>query len=291
MKEKMIRPAAGQDTFFQKEELAHPFVRPFIAMQSKKAALSFLIIAAILYVAMIAVNALANILPLNGVTTGAVSDEQFNLFAPAGLTFSIWGVIYLLLGVYLVREFRRINTNPALVTTKVAVKVNLWFAVSSLANALWIFTWHFRKFGLSVLLMAVILVALVAISTSFPRLDAIPKVAFGVYFAWITVAMIANVTTWLVSLGVPNLTAGATLLMIIVLYVGLGIAVAVLLIQKNLAYGLVILWAFIGILVRHLDSALLAGEYPTIITTLWIAIAAITAAEGFTVYRLVQERY
>ena len=50
------------------------------------------------YLIMIAVNAMANILPINGIDTGAVSDSYPNLFAPAGLTFSIWGVIYLVVG-------------------------------------------------------------------------------------------------------------------------------------------------------------------------------------------------
>ena len=35
------------------------------------------------------VNALANILPLNGITTGELSDLYPNLFVPAGLTFAI----------------------------------------------------------------------------------------------------------------------------------------------------------------------------------------------------------
>jgi hypothetical protein len=40
---------------------------------------------------MIAVNALANILPINNITTGAVSDSYPVLFTPAGYVFSIWG--------------------------------------------------------------------------------------------------------------------------------------------------------------------------------------------------------
>jgi len=52
------------------------------------------------FLAMVAVNALANILPINNIGTGAVSDSYFNLFAPAGITFAIWGLIYLLLGLF-----------------------------------------------------------------------------------------------------------------------------------------------------------------------------------------------
>ena len=46
------------------------------------------------------VNFLANALPLNGKNTGELSNQYPNLFTPAGLTFSIWGVIYLWLIVF-----------------------------------------------------------------------------------------------------------------------------------------------------------------------------------------------
>ena len=43
------------------------------------------------------INGLANVIPLNGKTTGEISDSYPNLFVPAGITFSIWGIIYLML--------------------------------------------------------------------------------------------------------------------------------------------------------------------------------------------------
>ena len=42
-------------------------------------------------------NYLANSLPLNGVTTGEISDKYNSLITPAGAAFSIWGIIYLAL--------------------------------------------------------------------------------------------------------------------------------------------------------------------------------------------------
>src|SRR5699024_1050869 len=65
------------------------------------------ILVTISYIGMIAVNALANLLPLNGRTTGEVSDAYSNLFAPAGFTFSIWGVIYVLLAGFVVYQWKR----------------------------------------------------------------------------------------------------------------------------------------------------------------------------------------
>ena len=48
-------------------------------------------------VMVLTVNALANILPINGYNTGQVSGFYPNYFVPAGFTFAIWGIIYLLL--------------------------------------------------------------------------------------------------------------------------------------------------------------------------------------------------
>ena len=50
----------------------------------------------------VVVNGLSNALPLNGKTAGELSDQYPNLFVPAGLTFSIWGVIYILLAIFVI---------------------------------------------------------------------------------------------------------------------------------------------------------------------------------------------
>jgi hypothetical protein len=63
----------------------------------------------VLFAGMIVMNYLANALPLNGKTTGELSDAFPNLFVPAGLTFSIWGIIYLLLLGYCIIQFRSTN--------------------------------------------------------------------------------------------------------------------------------------------------------------------------------------
>ena len=63
-------------------------------MRKESKAKILIIFNTITFILMVTVNALANLLPLNGLTTGEVSDSYPNLFAPAALTFSIWGVIY-----------------------------------------------------------------------------------------------------------------------------------------------------------------------------------------------------
>ena len=67
------------------------------------------IIATLAYAVMVMVNFMANALPINGLNTGEVSDSFPNLFAPAGITFAIWAVIYLLLAIYLFFQFVRLT--------------------------------------------------------------------------------------------------------------------------------------------------------------------------------------
>jgi len=50
------------------------------------------------YLGMILFNFLANSLPLNNRNTGQISDDYPSHYTPSGFTFSIWGIIYLLLG-------------------------------------------------------------------------------------------------------------------------------------------------------------------------------------------------
>ena len=84
---------------------------------------------------MIVVNSLANILPINGLTTGDLSDQLKNLFTPQGATFAIWGVIYSLLLVFTLR----ILIKP---TDEKLEQLSKFFILNTLLNSGWIFAWH-----------------------------------------------------------------------------------------------------------------------------------------------------
>lgn len=114
----------------------------------------------IAYIVMIAVNFLANGLPINNRSTGEISDAYPNLFAPAGLTFSIWGIIYLLLGGYVVYQFIKKHQKAE----DLLAKINPLFIATSLVNISWIFAWHYDYIGLSVALMSALLFLLIKIA-------------------------------------------------------------------------------------------------------------------------------
>jgi len=230
------------------------------------------------YLGMVAVNAMANALPINGVNTGQVSDAYANLFAPTGLTFSIWGVIYALLAAYTLYQFGLFEKNKSDKREALFKKVGLYFSLTSIINILWIFSWHYDFIGASLLLMVGLLFFLIKIIDILNKENFSIKekffmlLPFTIYFGWITVASIANVTVFLVSLGWNGFGLSDQLWTILILIVGTLIGMARMYKDKNIFYGLVFVWAYFGIWLKHIAVDGLAGQYLGIIITTLICI-------------------
>jgi hypothetical protein len=233
------------------------------------------LIVAASFVLMIAVNALSALLPLNGVTPQDVSAMYPNLFVPAGYTFSIWSVIYLALLLFTLYElgvFRgKAPANEALLN-----KAAVLFAVSSVANVAWLFCWHYGAIVLSVVMMLLLLVSLITVryltageaKTARERLLA--QIPFSLYFGWITVATVANITALLVHVGWDGFGVSDPVWTIIILAVAAILGTLTTLRFRDPAYALVLIWAYTGILVSHISPAGHAGAYPGVI---WAAVA------------------
>jgi hypothetical protein len=246
------------------------------------------IIAGVTYIAMVVVNFLANGLPINNRSTGAISDAYPNIFAPAGLAFSIWGLIYLLLAGYVLYQFISFGNEGIRKKEGLLKKVNILFIATSLANISWIFAWHYDFIGLSVLIMALLLVLLIKIADILrvAHLTAQEKIfistPFSVYFGWITVAAIANITVFMVSIGWNGFGIADVVWTSMILLVGALIGVLRMSKDKNIAYGLVLIWAYLGILLKHLSAGGFGGQYPSVIVT----VIACLASFGFFVVRI-----
>lgn len=232
------------------------------------------------FIVMISVNALANILPINGMNTGEVSDKFFNLFAPAPITFAIWGLIYLLLGAYSVYQLKVVHDLS--VRQNLMDDISIVYGISSFANAAWIVAWHYQYFLVSVVLMGIILVSLIIINNeikygSLRSWDFILiKAPFGVYFGWITVATIANITTYLVSINFSGFGLSNSIWMLIMLGISLLIGIITMIQFKNLFYGSVLLWSYAGILLKHVVD--LNQEYSLVVVGSAISFILMLAA-------------
>lgn len=208
------------------------------------------IVSVVAFVAMIVVNALANLLPINGLDTKEVSDLYPSLFTPAGITFSIWSVIYILLLGFLVVSWMR-KSDP------VINELLPWFTVSCILNTSWILTWHYLQPAMSVVIIVTLLIVLAKIfvqlhKESFVRLkDRIfLQLPFTLYLAWICVATIANISALLVAMewnGAFLDPEGWTVVMMIVAAL---LAGKITLDYRAPFFSLVVMWALLGIHLR-----------------------------------------
>jgi benzodiazapine receptor len=218
------------------------------------------------YVVTIAVNGLAGSTTLlGGVTSADVSDSYPTLVTPAGFTFAVWGVIYMLLLVFTVYQFLPRNRDKPFLS-----QVGLLFGLSSVCNICWLFLWHYDQITYSLVLMFALLASLILI---YQRLD-IGKSAvslkeklcvhlpFSVYLGWISIATIANVSVALTAAGwdgwgIPDATWAVA-----IISVALVLTLAMLATRKDVAFSLVVVWALVGILSKQSDfqNIVLAAE-------------------------------
>lgn len=239
--------------------------------------------AAVSYIAMVAVNGLANGLPLNNRTTGQISDAYANLFAPAGFTFSIWGLIYALLAAYVIFQF--IPKKYSRLESELFSKINPYFIISSVLNLAWIFAWHYDYIGLSLILMLGLLVTLMKLGMMLakeklaPRDNFIQRLPFSVYWGWITVATIANVSVFLVSLNWNSFGLSEQLWLVVALFLGTVIGIYRLRQSRDIPYSMVFIWAYLGIFVKHAHPLGYNGEYSYGISALVVCIALIISEQ------------
>ena len=229
------------------------------------------------------VNILATALPLNGQDTGKISDRFLVYFVPAGYVFAIWGIIYIGWIAFAVYQFMPAQKeNPRL------RRLGWLFALSGLFNAGWLFCWHYNVFGLSVLVMLVLLALLIAsylkLNDSRTSVSAAEKwtvdIPFSIYLGWISVATIANIADWLYLVNWNGFGLAPQMWAAIMLAVASLLGLLMALTRLDAGYLFVFVWSFIGIAAKQ------AAE-PSVANTAW---AAAIIALGLAVFSLIQRR-
>jgi hypothetical protein len=198
----------------------------------------------------ITINILADVLPINNLNTGAISDSFHVYFVPAGYVFAIWGLIYIgLLAYAIFQVLPSQKENPRLQAT------GWWVVLGGFANSTWIFLWHYELFIGTLAAMLVLLASLIAtyrglgigeIKVKKSETWAV-RIPFSVYLGWITVATVANVTDVLDYLKWNAFGIAPQAWFLIVLVAVLAISFLMSLNRRDVAYILVILWALVGI--------------------------------------------
>jgi translocator protein len=208
-------------------------------------------------------NAFSQALPLNNQSNAVIANSYPIYFLPANFTFSIWGVIYtMLLGWVIYQALPSQRTNP------IHRQVGYWFVIASLGNIGWLTLFHYNQFFLSNLPIIGLWFALLMVHLRtgvgvrrVSRADHLfVHLPMSVYFGWLSVAVIANITFWLYTAGWNDPLQGqiATYVM---LAVAAAVGIAMVFIRNTPAFAAVVIWACYGIYSRQIAPQEGLGSY------------------------------
>jgi hypothetical protein len=185
--------------------------------------------------------------------------------------FSIWSVIYLALIAYSVYQaLPSQRENPRL------QRIGWLYVLSCGANIAWLFLWHYEIFVATIFAMVALLLLLIAIylrlgtgqTATSTQERWLARVPFSIYLGWITVATIANFTSLLDFVNWSGWGIAPEIWAMIMLIVGTVVTLAVSLTRGDVAYVLVIVWAFAGIAIKH-------SATPIVAVTAWVGAAVV----------------
>ncbi|MBK9122503.1 MAG: tryptophan-rich sensory protein [Chloroflexi bacterium] len=236
--------------------------------------------------AVVAFNFISQSLPLNGQTSAEIANRYSNmLYFPANYAFSIWGVIYtflIIFGVYQALPSQR--DNPAV------QRIGYLFAASSVFNIAWLTCFHYNQFALSMVMMLLLLGTLLAIyirlGIGVSEVSRVTKIAihvpFSIYIGWITAATIANAGYLLVDAGWDGFGISSEVWAVIMLTVTGIVAAGMVWLRRDIAYGLVIVWAVSAIAVRHgaISSVAVAAVAVAGLTAVLVVLVALRMFGG-----------
>lgn len=234
----------------------------------------------IAFAAVIAVNVLANALPIGGRTTGEISNMFYTAITPAGYAFSIWSLIYLLLACFVVYQLRRFTG-----TRDSVLSVGIWFILSCVFNITWILLWHYLLIEWSVAAMLGLLLTLWVIYLKTRRIDYpsagevwFVKLPFSLYFGWVCAAFLVNIAVLAHKNGWSLFGLSEVGLGVMLLSIGAVLALLISFRFRDAVLPLVFVWAYTAIAVGHQDTdkiLMSASIFAVLLfaSTLWLIIS------------------
>jgi hypothetical protein len=240
------------------------------------------------YALTLIINYLAVSLPLGGQTTAEIANRYPIYFLPANFTFGIWSVIYLALGVYVVDQAR-----PSQRDNPLHRRIGYLFAISCVANVSWLLLFQNLQFGASMVAMIVLLAVLIAIYLRLgigtapisPSAWLRITLPFSLYLGWISVATIANASYILYDLGWDGFGISGAMWAAIMLVIAAGLTTAVIVRNRDIAYTLVICWAFAGIAIKQASTPLVSTSAIVLSVLLLVILAGALFANWRAVRR------
>jgi benzodiazapine receptor len=239
----------------------------------------------VLGIAQLATNAVGGA-GINGRSVGSVSDSFTTAFIPAGLTFAVWGPIYIGLTAYVVYQ-----ALPGQRDRTVHQRVGWLAAGAAACNAMWTPLFVTENFTLSLVVMLGLLTCLASIFVVLRRMRGELTMAdrwavmipFSGYFAWITVATVANVTTTLLALGWGGAGLSDPTWAVVATVAAAAITTAMIVYSGGhagiFAYTAVLIWAYVGVYLGN------GAQYPIVGIVALGSAALVTLATAWRFWR------
>lgn len=247
------------------------------------------VILIILYLTIIIVSISVCIIPINGNTIWQLADLYPSLIRPANYTYSIMIPIELLLLGFTLFQLGLFDKGKINNKMELFSGVRILYIVSSISYIAWIFALLNDYTALSLMLIIVVLISMISIN-KITNVEAVTfreklfiKLPFSIYFGWITYATFINVSSFLESIGWQAFGIPEMVWTSIVIILSVFISLAVILKYKNIAFGLTIIWSYIGLVVKHISKGGYNGQYPAILVTLTVSIILLLAVVGYII--------
>lgn len=230
------------------------------------------------FIAFIIMIGMNYIIGMSGLDVRDVANNNEAIVQPAGYAFSIWGLIYLLVLVWIINLFFSKKDKST-----ITARLTFWPIANFLLNGAWIFAFTQEWVFVSVLIIVALLYTLIEIYTSLNAVSTqwFDRAPFSIYFGWVTVATIVNIFTLAIANHVDTIFGLDELpWTIIILIVATLIGVAITLSFKDWLYPLVLVWPFVGIYVKSV------GTYTSLdVTLVVISLVLVGAAVSIIVKR------
>lgn len=243
---------------------------------------ALVIINTITFILMLFANYASNAKLFADATIADIAYKYDTVFAPAGYAFIIWSLIFLLGFGFVIHQFTLLNND----TKNYIQRTGLWFTISNLANAFWVYCWVNEWLGWSVILILILLFSLIKLTINLRlELDNEPVRTLlfvwwpiSIYLGWIMVATIACIASWLVSINWNGFGIAPAIWCIVMIIIA-GVIYIWLNQKRNLREAASIgIWAFVAIAVRQWSEQ--AGIAITAVIVSAI-LTAITLLHGY----------
>lgn len=223
---------------------------------------------------------------------GEISDKYPSVFTPAGITFSIWGLIYLSLMAFAVYHLLcAVNKQPEHEANRNLRKIGTVFIVNNLATAAWVIAWTNELLWVSVVLILIQLITLIIIhhrlqihkAEASQTSKLLTQFPLSIYLGWISIATIANISTYLTSINWNGWNVSAINWTLTMIAIAVLITIWVLNRKRNVAFGLVVIWALYGISLKRTEVD--ADAFQPIIILCYGGMAVVGLACVFSLIR------